>query len=153
MPPVAATRVEKLVRRHPHVFADGAASNPEEVEAEWARIKAAEKPERDANDPLAGIPAGLPPLERAVKVVGRLTKAGQAERVEALAAEDSIGAALLDLVVQARGLGVDPSVALSATLSRLHAAPLGDHLGGIDHVEHAEPHPAPPDADLPRGGG
>lgn len=150
---VAATLVEKLVRRHPHVFADGAASNPEEVEAEWARIKAAEKPERDANDPLAGIPAGLPPLERAVKVVGRLTKAGQAERVEALAAEDSIGAALLDLVVQARGLGADPSVALSATLSRLHAAPLGDHLGGIDHADHAEPHPAPPDADLPRGGG
>ncbi len=38
---VAGVLVDKLVRRHPHVFADGDASTPEEVEAEWARIKAA----------------------------------------------------------------------------------------------------------------
>lgn len=40
---VAGVLVEKLVRRHPHVFADGDASTPEEVETEWARIKAQEK--------------------------------------------------------------------------------------------------------------
>ncbi|MEO7269253.1 MAG: MazG family protein [Knoellia sp.] len=40
---VAGVLVDKLVRRHPHVFADGDASTPEEVEAEWARIKAQEK--------------------------------------------------------------------------------------------------------------
>lgn len=40
---VAGVLVEKLVRRHPHVFADGDASTPEEVETEWARIKAREK--------------------------------------------------------------------------------------------------------------
>jgi len=40
---VAAGLVAKLVRRHPHVFADGDASTPEEVEAAWARIKAEEK--------------------------------------------------------------------------------------------------------------
>lgn len=119
---VAAGLVDKLIRRHPHVFADGSASNPDEVEAEWARIKAAEKPERDASDPLAGIPSGLPPLERAVKVVARLAKAGQQERLDAAASEDSIGSALLDLIIQARALGVDPSVALAATLTRLVTA-------------------------------
>jgi XTP/dITP diphosphohydrolase len=40
---IAAGLVAKLVRRHPHVFADAVASTPEEVEAQWARIKAAER--------------------------------------------------------------------------------------------------------------
>ena len=40
---VAGTLVDKLVRRHPHVFADGDASTPEEVEARWEQIKAAER--------------------------------------------------------------------------------------------------------------
>lgn len=43
---VAAGLVAKLVRRHPHVFADSTASTPEEVEAQWAAIKAAEKATR-----------------------------------------------------------------------------------------------------------
>ena len=37
---VAATLVAKLVRRHPHVFGGSTASTPEEVEAQWAEIKA-----------------------------------------------------------------------------------------------------------------
>lgn len=40
---VAGALVDKLVRRHPHVFADGDASTPEEVEEAWARIKAEER--------------------------------------------------------------------------------------------------------------
>ena len=40
---VAGLLVEKLVRRHPHVFADGDASTPAEVEQAWERIKAQEK--------------------------------------------------------------------------------------------------------------
>lgn len=118
---VAATLVEKLVRRHPHVFADGDASTPEEVEAEWAKIKAAEKPERDADDPLAGIPGGLPPLERAVKIVSRLAKHGRVDLIDQAAAQEGLGAALLDLVVQARDLKLDPSLALAAALADIEA--------------------------------
>lgn len=40
---VAAGITAKLVRRNPHVFADGDASTPEEVDAQWNRIKADEK--------------------------------------------------------------------------------------------------------------
>ena len=40
---VVAGITDKLVRRNPHVFADGDASTPEEVDAQWQRIKAAEK--------------------------------------------------------------------------------------------------------------
>ncbi|CCH75766.1 conserved hypothetical protein [Nostocoides australiense Ben110] len=45
---VAAGLVAKLVRRHPHVFADADAATPEAVEAQWAEIKAAEKAEKAA---------------------------------------------------------------------------------------------------------
>ena len=80
-----------------------------------------EKPERDAEDPLAGVPTGLPPLERATKYVSRLTKAGHGDLVADVTSGDSLGPALLDLVVQARELGVDPSVALATALSDLDA--------------------------------
>ena len=43
---VAGVLVDKLVRRHPHVFADGEASTPEEVAAAWERIKAEERAQR-----------------------------------------------------------------------------------------------------------
>lgn len=43
---VAGVLVEKLVRRHPHVFADGEASTAEEVEENWARIKEQERADR-----------------------------------------------------------------------------------------------------------
>ncbi|MGH3458207.1 MazG family protein [Aeromicrobium sp.] len=43
---VAADITAKLIRRNPHVFADGDATTPEEVDATWQRIKAAEKGER-----------------------------------------------------------------------------------------------------------
>ena len=80
---VAAGIVAKLVRRHPHVFADGAASTPGEVETSWEAIKAGGASRRGVvgrrvagSDPLRGVPAGMPPLARATKVASRLRKAG-----------------------------------------------------------------------------
>ncbi|RYJ05642.1 MAG: MazG family protein, partial [Actinomycetales bacterium] len=40
---VARGITDKLVRRNPHVFADGAASTPEEIDAAWQAVKATEK--------------------------------------------------------------------------------------------------------------
>jgi MazG family protein len=42
---VAKTLSDKMVRRHPHVFSNGKAKNPEEVVTEWNKIKAQEKNE------------------------------------------------------------------------------------------------------------
>ena len=115
---IAAGLVAKLVRRHPHVFAGGAASTPEEVEVSWEQIKAVEKPERTSV--LDGIPAGLPPLARAVKVAKRLERAGRRDLLdEAIDREDDLGAQLLRLVVEARAAGQDPSAALRSTLRTL----------------------------------
>jgi XTP/dITP diphosphohydrolase len=120
---VAAGIVAKLVRRHPHVFADTDASTPAEVEANWETIKAAEKPGRESV--LDGIPAGMPPLARAAKVASRLERAGRQDLLDqASADEGELGAQLLRLVIRARAEGQDPSAALRATLRALegHAA-------------------------------
>ncbi|MBM6402070.1 MazG family protein [Phycicoccus sonneratiae] len=73
---VAGLLVDKLVRRHPHVFADGDASTPEEVEQEWERIKAEEKAGSYADDLLHGIPASLPAELAATKVLARARRRG-----------------------------------------------------------------------------
>lgn len=45
---VAAKLADKMVRRHPHVFADGGAKTADEVTAKWQEIKASEKAKRHA---------------------------------------------------------------------------------------------------------
>ncbi len=47
MAAVSETIVEKLIRRHPHVFADQTDRDPQALAAQWERIKAAEKPQRE----------------------------------------------------------------------------------------------------------
>ncbi|MDA1129234.1 MAG: nucleoside triphosphate pyrophosphohydrolase [Chloroflexi bacterium] len=67
----------KLVRRHPHVFADGHAEDAREVERNWEQIK---EQERQANgqrqSPVEGIPNGLPALSYAQLMQERVGKAG-----------------------------------------------------------------------------
>lgn len=113
---VAAGLVAKLIRRHPHVFADGDAQTPDEVEAAWEQIKAAEKPERGADDLLAGIPVSLSSLLIAQKVLDRAARRG----VEVTPSND-LGGALLALVAQARAEGVSADAALRDALRRLSA--------------------------------
>jgi tetrapyrrole methylase family protein/MazG family protein len=60
----------KMIRRHPHVFADGDAKTPEQVKKRWDEIKAEEnKQKKDASaDPFAKIPQSLPALQRSQKI-------------------------------------------------------------------------------------
>ena len=77
----------KLIRRHPHVFADARDLSPAAVKGLWERIKAQEKADRraaraaageldDVPGALAGVPLGLPGLARAVKLQEKAGKVG-----------------------------------------------------------------------------
>ena len=67
----------KLVRRHPHVFADGHAKDAREVERNWERIKAEErKAKGEIKSPVEGIPGDLPALAYAQLMQDRVGKAG-----------------------------------------------------------------------------
>ena len=114
---VAREIAAKLVRRHPHVFADATADDAAAVEVGWERQKAVEKGRTSLLD---GVPASLPALARADKVLGRLARTDL--DVGAVAGrEDSVGARLMALVVEARAAGVDPEAALRSTLADLAA--------------------------------
>ncbi|HKS84604.1 MAG TPA: nucleoside triphosphate pyrophosphohydrolase [Pseudolabrys sp.] len=71
---------EKLIRRHPHVFADADGKTAKAVEGLWERIKADEKAERGgkaaADGALAGVPVALPALTRALKLQTRAGRVG-----------------------------------------------------------------------------
>jgi MazG family protein len=64
---VARGIVDKLVRRHPHVFADVQAKDAEQVLANWAKLKATEKAEKGKLGALDGIPRSAPALLRATR--------------------------------------------------------------------------------------
>jgi MazG family protein len=67
---------EKIVARHPHVFGDSTAANPEESTAEWERMKRAERRKRPGPGILSSVPPKLPPLRRAVAVQKKAAAVG-----------------------------------------------------------------------------
>lgn len=142
---VAELTVEKLIRRHPHVFAEVEADTPEEVYANWERIKAAEREERPID---AEMPGSLPSLIAAQKVQRRASGRGfdwahlagavetvreeLAELEEAAAEhegadregaakdalEEEVGDVLFAVTALARRLGVDAETALRSTIRK-----------------------------------
>lgn len=123
---VAATLTEKMVRRHPHVFAGEVASTPEEVLVHWNAAKAAEK--RTRRSVLDGIPRGMPALALAQKLVGRAAGVGAVAApapgivepaASAPATEQELGDALLGLVALAGARGWDAERALRERLRAL----------------------------------
>jgi XTP/dITP diphosphohydrolase len=118
---VAAGIVDKLIRRHPHVFADTVVADAEEVQANWEQLKAGEKQRTSALD---GVPLGLPALTLAAKLLDRAARSGldvgsaSARVAPAPYGVDAerVGAALFELVSTARAVGVDPEQALRAHL-------------------------------------
>jgi XTP/dITP diphosphohydrolase len=71
---VAAGLVEKLTRRHPHVFGDVSVAGPDDVQRNWDALKAVER--SDAASVTAGVPLGQPALSLAAKLQKRATGAG-----------------------------------------------------------------------------
>jgi len=134
---IARTLVEKLIRRHPHVFGEAEARTPEQVLVHWDAIKRQEKPDSSI---LNGIPKGMPALMRAQKVSKRAAKAGfewpdldavldkvieeiaeirRAETPEEQSAE--FGDLLFTLVNVARWLGIDAEASLRTMVTRFEA--------------------------------
>jgi MazG family protein len=75
---VSRMLVDKLVRRHPHVFGTTKVKNVDEVWANWEKIKKAEKhgTKHARHSALDGIPKHLPALLRAEKLIKKARKAG-----------------------------------------------------------------------------
>ena len=112
---VASGIVDKLVLRHPHVFAGTDVDSADHVEDLWERNKAVEKGRASALD---GIPGGLPALARAEKVLDRLARHG----VEVAPPEPvDVGTRLLRDVADARAEGTSAEEALRHALREWEA--------------------------------
>ncbi len=118
---VADGIVAKLVRRHPHVFADVAVSGAEDVKRNWDAIKAAERAAAtgSAGSVLDSVPFGQPALALAAQLQRRAERAGvPAELTAADGAGDGLGAELFELVARARAAGLDPELELRGAARR-----------------------------------
>ena len=143
---VARALTEKMVRRHPHVFAGEVAETPEQVLVLWNAAKAAEKHHRTST--LDGVSERMPSLALAQKLLGKGAQAGipepssaRPQRVDEEAGfpplggplhprpglpsehrtETELGDALLALVFEAKRRGWDAERALRERLRRLEA--------------------------------
>ena len=121
---------QKLIRRHPHVFADGSGKTENqvhdlaEVELNWHQRKAKEKKRSSVTE---GIPEALPALMRAEKLLSRsksvaapdpayLTQTDQL--VEGLRTEEHLGDYLFALVSSAKSQGLDSEAAVRKAVLR-----------------------------------
>jgi tetrapyrrole methylase family protein / MazG family protein len=132
---VARTVHDKLVHRHPHVFADVTADTSEAVLTNWEAIKQAEKGRASVMD---GIPGNLPSLAHATKVQRKAASVGfdwedvsgalpkiAEELAELVAvmdqpdrAREELGDLLFAVANVARHLDVDPEAALRAASAK-----------------------------------
>lgn len=108
---VAGDLVDKLVRRHPHVFAGGPAND---LEGSWEAVKAAEKGRLSVTD---GVPLGQPALSLAVKLQRRAARLGAP-----VPSYEGPGGRLWELVRECRERRVDPEQALRTVARRFREA-------------------------------
>ncbi|MDQ1273518.1 MAG: tetrapyrrole methylase family protein / MazG family protein [Planctomycetota bacterium] len=73
---VMALCLDKMTRRHPHVFGDASAATPEEVIRQWEEIKKKEKGNEDRKSVVDGLPRHLPALQKAQKLQKKVAKVG-----------------------------------------------------------------------------
>ncbi len=164
LPDVIRAISEKLIRRHPHVFTEARSLPPAEVKLLWNSIKRQEKAERAARRGIAaetppraldGVPAGLPAMQRALRIQLKAAKVGfdwprpepvldkiaeeLAECREALSSGDAahlegeIGDLLFAVINLARHARIDPDMALARTNAKFM-----DRFGKVEDALAAE---------------
>ena len=136
---VVAAISEKMVRRHPHVFADKRVACAEAQTVEWEALKAEEQAGA-RESVLDGVPVGLPALTRSMKLGRRAARVGfdwpdaggvrskineELRELDAAIAQGDadavaaeMGDALFSLVNLCRHVNVDPESCLRAANSR-----------------------------------
>jgi XTP/dITP diphosphohydrolase len=115
---VAERVANKLVSRHPHVFAEAKVKDSAEVKLKWEEIKNNEKSRTDIFD---GVPFGQPALSLAAKVLQRAEKNGRAlpkSEVEPEISQQDFGRSMLALVQEALAANLDPESELRAAVLR-----------------------------------
>jgi uncharacterized protein YabN with tetrapyrrole methylase and pyrophosphatase domain len=127
---IARTLNEKLIRRHPHVFAGTKISSGGELLAQWERIKREEHGD-EPTSLLGGVPRELPALFAAERMLERAARVKlEPPRLELpldIDDQDFLGELLFDVVAAARDAGFDAETALRDANERFAA-----HVGRVE---------------------
>jgi tetrapyrrole methylase family protein/MazG family protein len=137
---VISAIVEKMTRRHPHVFGEEKLSTAGEVLANWEEIKKTEKAHQERTSILDGVPQGLPALLRAHGIQKRAARVGfdwneldealpkldeeimefkqSLKSKDASGIEEELGDIFFMLVNISRFLEINPENALRKTISK-----------------------------------
>ena len=117
---------QKMLRRHPHVFAH---ARGDDINRIWEEAKRREKGQMSDEDALRGVARGLPALMRAQKVLSKAEKAGRGLKTgERAVSRAQLGRALLEACECARRAGVDAELALKEAVDAF-----------IDDFSHGKP--------------
>jgi tetrapyrrole methylase family protein/MazG family protein len=137
---VVSSIVDKMTRRHPHVFGEEKVSTSGEVLANWEEIKKKEKTHQERTSILDGVPQGMPALLRAHGIQKRAARVGfdwahlnealpkldeelaefkeSLKTKDAAAIEEELGDIFFMLVNISRFLEINPENALRKTISK-----------------------------------
>jgi XTP/dITP diphosphohydrolase len=125
---VAQGVVDKLVRRHPHVFTDLVVTSSEELEANWAKVKQEEKQRDSVTD---GVPQAMPALQLATQLIYRARNSGitpgdfqvkeDLRKVIGEVNNESISALLVATVELAREVDIEAESVLRAEMTHFRA--------------------------------
>jgi XTP/dITP diphosphohydrolase len=121
---IAQTVAEKLIRRHPHVFANARDLSSDEVLENWEALKAIEKGRTSAVD---GVPVGQPALPLVAKLLYRAEKNRLKLDLPSMICEpidatpQAVGEVLLATIAWASGHGVDPARDLAAQIAKIES--------------------------------
>jgi tetrapyrrole methylase family protein/MazG family protein len=158
MDDVLKSIIDKMIRRHPHVFKDVIANNSEEVLEQWDEIKKIEKNHTTQSQVLRSVAKALPALTRATKVGKKAAKVGfdfenknqlidklceeVDETVEAIKigdinhVEEEIGDLLFQIVNISRFFHINPENALTnATEKFINRFEGVEELASVDSLE------------------
>lgn len=125
---IAQGVVDKLVRRHPHVFTDLVVTSSEELEANWAKVKQEEKQRDSVTD---GVPLAMPALQLATQLIYRARKSGviagdqqvkeDLRNVIGEVTQENIAALLVATVELAREVDIESESVLRAEMMHYRA--------------------------------
>lgn len=126
---IAKGLVDKLVRRHPHVFDDIEINSAAELETNWTNIKAAEKPRESVTD---GVAIAMPALQLATQLFYRAREnsikpvspeiLSEVENLLGPISQDRIAQILFGIIELARKSDIDPETVLRAEAMRFRKA-------------------------------
>jgi len=119
---IAQGIADKLIRRHPHVFAGVEVRDSQEVLENWEEIK---KKEKGRTSPLDGVAMSQPALPLVEKLLYRAEKYNvvvttpESVSIDGIADEGAVGQALLAVIAWAHANGIDAEAALRKEAMRI----------------------------------